>query len=215
MGTIVLIMSTPNEPLGLLECLFGKTRRSILALLYGHCDESFHLRKILRLTDVSPGAGQRELKRLSDAGIITRILRENQVHFQADPRCPIFEELKAIVTKTQGVADILRSALGPLSGSIRAAAIIGSVASGTATRASDIDVLIIGDAAFADVVEKLGPAQDVLRREINPIVMSESEFRGRTAEGDHFLTSVLDGTLIPLLGDTDELVRMAGERVAP
>jgi len=208
-------MRTPNESSGLLECLFGKTRRSILALLYGHCDESFHMRKILRLTDVSPGAGQRELKRLSDAGIISRTLRENQVHFQADARCPIFEELKAIVTKTQGVADILRLALGPLAGSIRAATLIGSVARGTATKASDIDILIIGDAAFVDVVEKLGPIQDVLRREINPIVMSEPEFLSRIAEGDHFLTTALEGARIPLMGDADELVRLAEERVAP
>lgn len=185
-----------------------------MALLYGHWDESFHLRKILRLTDVSPGAGQRELKRLSDAGIISRTLRENQVRFQADPRCPIFEELKAIVTKTSGVADVLRSALGPLAGSIRAALLIGSVARGTATKSSDIDILIIGDAPFVDVVEKLNPIQDVLRREINPIVMSEAEFLGRAAEGDHFLMTALEGTRMPLMGETDELVRLAQERVA-
>src|SRR5674476_474429 len=94
MSTIVLIMSTIASYPGILECLFGKTRRAILTLLYGHSDESFHLRKILRLTGISPGAGQRELKRLSDAGIISRTLRDNQVIFQADARCPIHDELK-------------------------------------------------------------------------------------------------------------------------
>ncbi len=199
---------------GLLESLFGKTRRSILALLYGHVDESFHLRKVLRLTGVSPGAGQRELKRLSDAGIIRRSVRDNQVHFQADPDCPIHDELKSLTTKTQGVADVLRTRLKPMGASVKAAVLHGSIARGTATRASDVDVLVVGDAAFAEVVERLGPAQEILRREINPCVMSEAEFRKRLSEGDHFLMSIFKGPLIPLMGDADELVRMARERLA-
>lgn len=209
MGTIVLIMSTKSQPSGLLESLFGKTRRSILALLYGHPDESFHLRKILRLTGISPGAGQRELKRLSEAGIILRSVRDNQVHFQADPDCPIHDELKRLMIKTQGVADVLRSMLEPLGGSIKGAVLHGSVARGSATKESDVDVLVVGDAAFAEVVERLGPAQEILRREVNPCVMSEPEFRERISEGDHFLMSILRGALIPLVGDVDELVRMA------
>jgi predicted transcriptional regulator len=90
-------MSTAPETIGVLECLFGKTRRSILALLFHRPDESFHLRNVLRLARVSPGAGQRELARLAAAGIVTRTARDNQVRFQANPRCPIFTELKGLV----------------------------------------------------------------------------------------------------------------------
>jgi predicted nucleotidyltransferase len=215
MSTIVLIMSTADNYSGILECLFGKTRRAILTLLYGHRDESFHLRKILRLTGISPGAGQRELRRLSDAGVISRTLRDNQVIFQADARCPIHDELKGIILKTQGLADVLRFALEPLSESIEAAVVFGSIGKGAGTKDSDVDVLIIGGVAFADVVEKLNPAQDILRREVNPCVMSEAEFRSRISKGDHFLVSALGGEMIPLMGDTDELVRLGQERLAP
>lgn len=96
MSTIVPNMSTDSCNLTLLECLFGKTRRSILTLLYGQPDESFYLRKILKLAGVSSGAGQRELKRLSDAGIITRSLWDGRVHFQANSGCPIYIELKSL-----------------------------------------------------------------------------------------------------------------------
>ena len=215
MGTIVLNMSTKSQSSGLLESLFGKTRRSILALLYTHADESFHLRKILRLTGISPGAGQRELLRLSEAGIIRRSARDNQVHFQADPDCPIHDELKSLMMKTQGVADVIRTMLEPLGGSVKGAVLHGSVARGSATKVSDVDVLVVGDAAFAEVVERLGPAQEILRREVNPCVMSEAEFRERISEGDHFLMSILGGALIPLVGDADELVRMAQDRLRP
>ena len=79
-----------------MEALFGKTRRSVLALLYSHADESYYLRKIFRLTGVSPGAGQRELKRLTEAGIIVRSSAEGRVYFQANPACPIYAELKSL-----------------------------------------------------------------------------------------------------------------------
>lgn len=214
LGTIVPIMSTISDQSGLLESLFGKTRRSILALLFSHTDESFYLRKILRLTGVSPGAGQRELKRLSEAGIILRSLRDNQVHFQANPQCPIFDELKSLITKTQGVADVLRSALKPLAGSIKAAVVYGSVARGRASRESDVDLLIVGNVAFGDVVEYLARAQEILRREVNPVVVSLEEFRSRVSKGDHFLDSVMKSSFVPVIGDPRELGRMAQERLA-
>lgn len=214
LGTIVPIMSTKTDPSGLLESLFGKTRRSILALLFSHVDESFYLRKILRLTGISPGAGQRELKRLSEAGIILRSLRDNQVHFQANPQCPIFDDLKSLIIKTQGVADVLRSALEPLAGSIKAAVVFGSLARGGASKESDVDLLVVGDAAFGEVVANIARTQEILRREVNPVVMSLKEFRSRISKGDHFLKSLMGSDVIPVLGDLYELGRVAQKRLA-
>jgi predicted nucleotidyltransferase len=214
MGTIALIMSTDTQTQGLLEALFGKTRRSILALLFSHTEESFHLRKILRLAGISPGAGQRELKRLSDAGVILRTVKENQVLFQANPQCPIFEELKSLITKTAGVVDALRAALGPLSGRISMALLYGSLARGKAVRDSDIDLLVVGEVSFEDIVGNVARAQDLLRREINPMVMSLEEYLDRRSREDHFLDAILKSPYIPVIGDPRELVRVAQKRLA-
>lgn len=209
MGTIVLIMSTKQQASGLLEALFGKTRRSILALLFSHTEEEFHLRKVLRLASVSPGAGQRELKRLSEAGVILRTVKENQVLFQANPRCPIFEELKSVITKTAGIVDVLRESLAPLAGRISLALVYGSLARGRAGKESDIDLLVVGEVSFEDVVDKVSRAQEILRREINPMVMSLEEYRSRLSKSDHFLDTVLKSPLIQVMGDQLELGRMA------
>ena len=214
MGTIALIMSTNMQTQGLLEALFGKTRRSILALLFSHAAESFHLRKILRLAGVSPGAGQRELKRLSDAGVILRTVKDNQVLFQANPQCPIFEELKSLITKTAGVVDVLRAALGPLAGRISMALLYGSLARGKAGRDSDIDLLVVGEVSFGDIVGSVARAQDLLRREINPMVMSLEEFHSRMSKGDHLLDSILKSPFVPVIGDARELDGMAKKRLA-
>jgi predicted nucleotidyltransferase len=207
-------MSTKQQPQGLLEALFGKTRRSILALLFSHAEEAFHLRKILRLAGISSGAGQRELKRLSEAGIVLRTVKENQVLFQANPRCAIFEELKSLITKTAGVVDVLRTALEPLVGRISIALLYGSLARGRAGVESDIDLLVVGEVSFEDIVGNVARAQDSLRREINPMVMSLEEFHSRMSKGDHLLDTILKSPSVPVIGDPRELGRMAQKRLA-
>ncbi|OGD18094.1 MAG: hypothetical protein A2W03_14440 [Candidatus Aminicenantes bacterium RBG_16_63_16] len=194
---------------GLLGVLFGKTRRSILVLLFGHTEEAFHLRKILRLARVSAGAGQRELKKLTEAGILVRTVKENQVLFRANLECPIFDDLKNLISKTAGLVDILRDALGPLGFGIKLALVYGSIARGRATANSDIDLLVVGDVSFKDVVGSTAKAQEILRREINPLVMSFAEFQDRISKGDHLLDSILKSPFLPVLGDAREFGRMA------
>ena len=80
----------------ILEALFGKTKRSILGLLFQNADEAFYVRKIIRLAKVSPGAAQRELKRLTEAGIIVRSTKDNHVFFQASSACPAYIELRSL-----------------------------------------------------------------------------------------------------------------------
>jgi len=81
------------------SALFGKTRRTILALLYAHADESFYLRQIARFVEGGHGGVQRELQRLTDAQIIRRTIRGRTAFYQANRGCPIFPELQSLVPK--------------------------------------------------------------------------------------------------------------------
>ena len=179
LGTTVLNMSTIYPDSTFLSNLFGKTRRSILALLYSHPDESFYVRQIFRLAGIAPGAGQRELTWLSNAGIIQRSVSGNQVYYQANLECPIFQELKSIITKTIGIGDVLRTLLTPMADRIKVAILYGSVAEGRETKDSDIDILIVGNLTFAETAERLVPAQKILGREINPTVFNSGEFKDK------------------------------------
>ena len=209
MSTIVPIMSTIEKDL--LSGLFGKTRKSILALLYTHPDESFYLRQILRLAGVAHGAGQRELKWLAESGIITRRVSGNQVYFQVNRNFPIYPELQTLIIKTAGIVDVLKTALAQLSDRIKFALIYGSAAKGETSKWSDIDVLVVGDVSFAEIGEKLIPAQKTLQREINPSVYSFAEFESKLKQKHHFLGSVLEDEYILLIGNEDELRRMASK----
>lgn len=77
--------------------LFGKSRRAVLSLLYGHPDESFYLRQIVRATGIGLGPIQRELKLLTDVGVLKRSVKGNQVHYQANSALEIFPELKRLL----------------------------------------------------------------------------------------------------------------------
>jgi predicted nucleotidyltransferase len=135
------------------------------------------------------------------------------VFYQANPDCPVFEELKGLMVKTTGVADVLRAALAPLAAQIRVAFVYGSVAKLTQRSGSDVDIMAVGESTFGDVVSALENAQITLAREINPTVYSPAEFRSKLKAGHHFLTSVVGGEKIFLIGDEHELAGLGAKRL--
>jgi len=190
--------------------LFGKTRKAILSLLYGHPEESYYLRQIVRRTGYGLGTVQRELILLTDAGIIRRLDSGHQVYFQANRASPVFKELKSLITKSVGIGDTLRTALSSFDDRIEVALVYGSVARGEENQRSDIDLLVVGDVAFGEVVKALRSAQERLGREINPTVYPVEEFRSRVSEEHYFIRNVLNGPKIFVIGDEDDLKRLAG-----
>jgi predicted nucleotidyltransferase len=206
--------SPASEPVDLASLLFGAYRREVLALLLLHPESSLHVREIARATGKIPGTLLRELNQLADAGILLRKPVGNQVHFQANPACPIYEELRGILKKTSGLAGVLREALEPLAHRIKAAFVYGSLARGDERAGSDVDVMIVGDPKLADVVHALSPAQDALRREINPNVYRPAEFGAKLADGESFLRQVMEDRKIYLIGSEDDLRQPPSHRKA-
>ena len=213
-GTIVPTMSTFSDTDNLSRTLFSKTRRAVLSLLYSHVDDAFYLRQIARAAGGGLGAVQRELKQLSEAGIIQRVVRGRQVYYQANPRCPVFEDLKKLVVKTVGAGAAVRAALAPLGDRINVAFIYGSIAHSEEGRDSDVDVLVVGEVTFGEIVSSLREAQKTIGREINPTVYPPAEFRSKLTAGHHFLNTVLRGPMLFLIGDKRELARLAKKPVA-
>lgn len=199
---------------GTSSALFGKTRQAVLGLLYTHPQEAFYLRQIVRTVSLGSGTVQRELAHLTAAGLLTRTPRGNQVYYQANRRSPIFSEVKSLIVKTAGVADVLRTALGGLSNRIQVAFLYGSMAAGADKIASDVDLLVIGRVTFGEVAEAVGVVQEKLRREVNPSVYSAAEFHKKVLAGHHFLKAVLKGPKIFLIGGEIELKRLGSKRLA-
>ena len=188
----------------LLDTLFGVQRQRALGWLLLHPDDAVHVRELARLTGTSAGSLHRELARLAEAGLLTRSERGNQVLYRANRACPVFAELAGLFRKTGGLADVLRTALLGLADRIRFALVFGSVARGAETSLSDVDVLVVGEADFAEVVMALHPCQEVLGREVNPVVYSEAEWRARVDRDDPFVRDILQNPVMLLLGVMDD-----------
>jgi len=207
-------MAKPRKARDIGASLFGKGRRNVLGLLFTRPGEPMYLRQIIAAVGGGQGQVQRELENLHRAGLIRREKRANQVYYSPNPDAPIYEELKAIAFKTFGVADVIRDLLQPLTRRIAVAFIYGSMARAQDTAVSDVDVMIVGDVKFAEAVIALKPAEERLRRNVNPSVYSKGEFHSKLREKGGFLERVIEGPKLFLIGSDHDLGQLARYRTA-
>jgi len=192
-----------------IEILFGIYRRKILAMLLLRPDEKFHVREISRLIDVPAGSLHRELKTLAESELLFRSKSGNQVYYQANQDCQIYPELAGLFRKTSGLADVIRDALAPLHGNMELAFIFGSVAQGKERAGSDIDLFVVGDVAFTEVVGVLVDVHHQLGREINPVIMSRAEFIKKSVS-DPFVMRLIHEMKIYVRGNENDFGKLVG-----
>lgn len=181
-------------------------RRKVLAVLFTRVGQSFHLRELARLTGIaSAGSLKKELDQLVRAGLVNMQRVGNQTLFCANEHHPIFPELRVLVLKTSGLVDVLRQALAPLSDKLAVACVYGSMARGTDSAQSDVDVLLIGELGFGDAAMALHDCQATLGREVNPKVLSVQEWQERKQSGNSFVHDVLSKPKIFVFGAEHDL----------
>jgi len=193
----------------LIDALLPGTRQKVLALFLTHPGEEYHLREVIRRVGVKQGAVQRELGNLTHVGVLSRRVQGRQTLYRANESCSVYQELRGLLVKTLGLADVLREVLLPLGAKVQVAFVYGSFAKGEETPESDVDLMVIGDVTFGEVVDVLASAERRLGREVNPIVHSLQEFEQGRREGQHFLNTILREEKLFVIGGRDELERLA------
>lgn len=198
-----------NNKINLSDVLFSKAQRHVLGLLYSQPDKDFYTNEIILLAKSGTGAVQRELAKLTATGLITVKQVGNQKRYQANRDTPFFTELRSIVIKTFGLADLIRDALNPLAKQIHFAFIYGSIAKHEDTAKSDIDLMIISDKlTYAELFPILEKAEAQLGRSINPTFHSRSDWSNKYNQGNNFITQLIQQPKIFLLGTEDELAKL-------
>jgi predicted nucleotidyltransferase len=192
----------------MIEKLFSsKARVEVLKLFVFHPDESFYQRQIAHLTGQPIRAIQRELDKFNALGLIETLPQGNRVYYRVNKQCPIYPDLKNIILKTAGIAEVLKSAFQK-SRSIKTAFIYGSFAKGNEKLTSDIDFFVIGSITLKELSGMLSGVKRELGREINYTVFPTDEFVQKAAQGDHFLQTVLREKKIFVLGNEHELKKI-------
>ncbi len=182
----------------------SKIRVEILSVLALNPESSFNINELSRVTGFSLRGVDRELKNLLSGGLLRREISGNQHRYQLDPACPIRKEVKGIIAKTVGIADVLKKGLAQVREEIHLAFIYGSFASGDYGNESDVDLFIVSDISGIKLSELLGPLQEQLGRAINTSQFSLLEYQQRKEKGDHFVNRVLDGPKAVLYGSLNE-----------
>jgi len=206
-GIIVPIMgisyTSPNV-------LFTKVQKGILKLLYLNPSSDFNTNEIIRLTKSGTGAVQRELEKLTTAGFITPKKLANQKRYQANQNLAYYSELRSIIIKTFGLADVLSDQLKlSLASRINVAFIYGSFAKQTDTQNSDIDLMIIGDdLTYIDIFDALKDTETSLGHKINPSFYTALEWAKKYKKGTHFTQKIMEQPKIFLIGTEDELKKL-------
>jgi predicted nucleotidyltransferase len=178
----------------------------VLRVFFGQPKRTFYASELIRDAGTGSGAAQRELARLEESGLIVARRIGNQKHYQANAESPLFGELRNIVLKTVGLAEPLRDALKPVASDIRAAFVYGSVAKATDQAASDIDLMVVSDSlSYGDVFGALDRFSRTLGRHVNPTVYSAAEFSKRAKDENAFITRVLEGPKVWVIGTQNDL----------
>ena len=193
----------------LAELLSSKIRAEIFRNLFGIApDSALYMREIERRTGFAIGTVQTELKKLQRLDIISRVRDGNRVYYRANTAHPLYPEIRALVLKTSGLADVIVNALGNET-DIRVAFVFGSFARQEEKAGSDVDLMVVGDIGLRKLTGLLMDVSGKIGREINPHVFSEKEFVKRKKDQDHFLNQVLEAPKIFIIGTENELAEMA------
>jgi DNA-binding transcriptional ArsR family regulator len=193
----------------LAELLSSKIRAEIFRNLFGIApDTALYMREIERRTGFAIGTVQTELKKLQRLDIISRERDGNRVYYRANTGHPLYPDIRSLVLKTNGLADVIVNALGNEK-DIQIAFVFGSFAQQEEKAGSDVDLMIVGDIGLRKLTGLLMDVSGKIGREINPHVFSEKEFIKRKTGHDHFLIQVLDSPKIFIIGTENELAAMA------
>jgi DNA-binding transcriptional ArsR family regulator len=193
-----------------LDALLPRTRQGILAAMLVQPEKAWYVSELGRRMGVPSSSLQRELRGLTEAGILKTHRQGRMVYYQADADSPLFPDLRGLLLKTAGLVDVLADALKPLAAKLRLVFVYGSIAGGSEQNDSDIDLMAIGTVSPVELSLPLRRARDLIGREINPTVYTTAEFDKKRMAKDHFLTRVLDKPKLFVIGNKNELGKAAG-----
>ena len=207
LGIIIPKMgSNITDTVRIQDVLFASVQQRVLGILFGQPDRRFQGAELIRMINSGTGAVHRQLTSLAASGLVNVTRVGNQKHYQANPDSPVFEELCGLIRKTVGLREPLQRSLEPLKEQIDVAFVYGSIARGTDTAKSDIDLMLIGENMdYISVYEAIQQAESILQRQINPNLTTLSEWRNKLKEKNPFIINVNEQEKLFIYGSEHEL----------
>ena len=192
----------------LTEILSSRVRAEIFRLLFGVKDRELHVREIERQTGLTIATVRQELQKLERTELVIARRDGNRLYYQANKTHPLYSDIHNLVLKTSGLVEVLKEVLDRAE--IKIAFVFGSIASDDVGAGSDVDLLVVSETGLRAISEWLSGISETIGREVNPYILSETEFKKRSQRGEHFLKQVLNSPKLFIVGDEDGLKTMGG-----
>lgn len=187
------------------DLITSKTRVKLLVLFLSDSGEMFHVREIVRRVNEEINAVRRELILLEKKGILKREPRANRVYYYLDKSYPFYSDLIILNAKTVGLgADIIKNRVKL--GKIKYAMLSGKFAKRIRENPEDVDLLVVGTVVLPELSLLIRQEEGRRKQEINYTVMTEEEFNFRRKRRDPFITSIIYGSRVVLIGDEEALI---------
>lgn len=188
-------------------------RAELLRVFFGLHRSRLYRAEIIALMPFAKESVETQLNALKRMGLVISEKDGNRAYYSANTSHPLYSDLRNIVLKTVGLHDVLASALSDPE--VEFAFVFGSIAAGTETPESDIDLMVIGAVTEYRLAQLLRGIGERLGREINPHVYTHSEIIRRIEANDHFLNDVLSKPRLFLTGNEHDFAQLAQRRVDP
>ena len=183
------------------DFLFTPSMQRVLAATLAHPQRAYTLEELLSLAAAGRGSAQKQIERLIAAGVLKEETRRGrQRSIQANPEYFLYPELSSIVRKSFGLAEPLKEVLRRFAHSIEEAFVFGSVAKGTDTQHSDVDLAVIGTASLLEMSEAVHNVELELGRAIHLSLYQPEEWRELVAR-DPVIAQIAQGPKLQLVPD--------------
>jgi len=187
------------------DLITGKTRTKLLSLFLDNPTEMYHVREVVRRIGEEINAVRRELIYLESKGILTREPRANRVYYFLDKGYPFYYDLLYINSKMRGLGDeIIKNRIKL--GKIKFAMLSGKFARGIRENPEDVDLLVVGTVVVPELSLLVRQEEEKRGHEVNYTVMTEEEFSFRKKRIDPFITNIINGSRVMLIGDEEQLL---------
>lgn len=185
--------------MSLADFLFTPGLQRVLGATLLQPERSFTLQELLRLADSGRGSAQKQVDRLVEAGVLREDARRGrQRSIRANTEFALYPELLSIARKSFAVAEPLKEALEPFSGHITTAFVFGSVAKGTDSGHSDVDLIVVGNAPLLELSEALHKVGQSLLRPVNFSLYEPAEWAA-LVQTDPIMAQIAQGPILRIV----------------
>lgn len=187
------------------DLITSKTRVKLLNFFLSHPDEMFHVREVVRRVNEEINAVRRELMNLEKVGFVKREPRANRVYYYVDKMYPFYYDFLKVISKTTGLGSTILKNRVKL-GKIKYAMISGKYARNIRDNPEDVDFLIVGTIVLPELSLLVREEEAKRKQEINYTAMTEEEFNFRKKRRDPFITNIIHGSRVMIVGDEEGLI---------